>query len=332
MKIVTWDSPIVDFLSAGNVIYVENKEEYLWFANKMASIGLDMSRIYKYDPVFPMIVEYNNGKGFTRWDSPSKTLDDTIKECVSWYGCEPIKVSDLMKEPEDLSVKYEVVAPETARLHWWYDTPILIRNKETHEIKRIIVQQDYNAENPRDWGNLCTIVSVHGNWDISDKGHSMSREEMEEWLSSAKKEVEKGELHMRPVYMYDHSGQTISLEDFKDPWDSGVCAIIYMEKATALEANSTLTDDNWKQYANKCMQDEIEVYNDYISGDVHYIRVEKANTKWHLDVCTGKQTTSLEWEEDYDEIGGTCYGYERIFDTILSDIVGTTYEFIEEIK
>ena len=35
---------------------------------------------------------------------------------------------------------------------------------------------------------------------------------------------------IKPIYMYDHSGQTIRLTPFGDPWDSGVCGYIYAKK------------------------------------------------------------------------------------------------------
>lgn len=65
-----------------------------------------------------------------------------------------------------------------------------------------------------------------------------------------------------PVYMYDHSGITISTGPFGCPWDSGQVGLIYLEKKTCERHGIDFKD------AERIIKSEIEELDQYLTGDV----------------------------------------------------------------
>lgn len=75
-----------------------------------------------------------------------------------------------------------------------------------------------------------------------------------------------------PIYMYSHSGETISTTPFSCRWDSGLVGYIYMTATKAKENGFTKGKNiDWKK-VNECLKSEIKVYDMYIKGDVYGFR------------------------------------------------------------
>lgn len=155
-----------------------------------------------------------------------------------------------------------------------YGRPILMKGKDGNTYRLTITQDDASYwDNPRDWDNLCTIASIRGDWDISDRGFSLTADSFDDLVNDLRKDPN---VAMRPIYMYDHSGQTISLIPFGDPWDSGLCGVISAEKDKVFDwFGDECTEENWKDLALKAMESEIKVYDEYIRGEVYYYELEK---------------------------------------------------------
>ena len=215
-------------------------------------------------------------------------------------------------------MKYKVIEKENVTLYT--DEPIMVRNKSTGLIGRLTVDIDECAESPREWDNVATIVSRGGDWDISDEGWRMSAEEFAEFLHKKldKKCPEikgltdidhivncgsaKNYIVCKPIYMYDHSGQTISLSPFGCPWDSGRCGYIFVFKDKILKEFPDTNDDNWRNKAEEVIEFEIDVYDDYIRGNVYGYCLEEGHIVEHKDLVTGAIWTSTE----YDVIDSRC--------------------------
>lgn len=102
MKLVTWDSRLVDFLSGYNTVLVE-KQNITKFITKMETVGLDAGRLKSIsDSVGDLLIEYRNDKGFTYWNmldanNPAKdNLNAAIKRSIEWYGIEPLKLEEIL--------------------------------------------------------------------------------------------------------------------------------------------------------------------------------------------------------------------------------------------
>ena len=92
--------------------------------------------------------------------------------------------------------------------------------------------------------------------------------------------VEKA-YYILPLFLYDHSGITMSTGSFSCPWDSGQVGWIYIsiEKAAS---------EGWKtpEQAYKAMQAEVEEYDHYLTGQCYGYVVEDAEGEI-IDSCWG---------------------------------------------
>lgn len=121
-----------------------------------------------------------------------------------------------------------------------------------------------------------------------------------------------------PLYLYDHGGITMSTGRFSDKWDSGQVGYIYTDRETVLNTCGNANKKNWKKVAYKDMESEVEVYDQYLTGEVYGAITEIYNSE------TG------EWEEDEDRWGyfsnkwgdnlireiASDFGINKIFDDI----------------
>lgn len=85
----------------------------------------------------------------------------------------------------------------------------------------------------------------------------------------------------RPLYLYDHSGITISAGSFNDPWDSGQVGWQYITHQKLMEewgGDETL--------AKRSMDLELEAYDQYLRGEVYGFAVidEDGDT---VEACSG---------------------------------------------
>lgn len=99
MKIRTWDSPLVTFLSDGNTVILKNTEEFKEFSKQMEVLGIDVSSLNRANTRLGLLVEFNNGKGVTYWNY-DKPIGQAIQESKKWYEIDPytweeIKINDL---------------------------------------------------------------------------------------------------------------------------------------------------------------------------------------------------------------------------------------------
>lgn len=72
-----------------------------------------------------------------------------------------------------------------------------------------------------------------------------------------------------PIYMYEHSGITISHGDFGDRWDSGQVGWHYITKE---KLESDFNGD--VEAAKHCLEGELETYDHYLRGNVWIVDVE----------------------------------------------------------
>lgn len=133
----------------------------------------------------------------------------------------------------------------------------------------INIGYDTDAESPRTWDNLGTMICFHGKYCLGDK-HDLCSRDFEDWdaveqyLRKTHKPVILYELHL-----YDHSGLTISTSPFAYRWDSGQVGFILATRADILAAYRAkrLSKRIIKQ-AKQCILAEVRDYDSYIGGIV----------------------------------------------------------------
>lgn len=151
--------------------------------------------------------------------------------------------------------------------------------KEIYKDYTITVEQDTDAENPREDDNLGTMICFHSKFNLGDK-HDFDPEE-------AYKLENKKDIIKLPLYLYDHSGITMSTTKFASSWDSGKVGFIYVTKEKIRK------EYNWKHITKKryseiikYLQAEVKMYNQYLIGDIYYYRImedyKEINVCWNF--------------------------------------------------
>ena len=96
MKLITYDSKLIHFLSGNNTIITKNKNEYETFCKTMNIVGLSTERLDKIAQQrnYKMVIEYVNGKGFSFWNQ-TEDLEKAIKESTQWYYEQPFNIEEI---------------------------------------------------------------------------------------------------------------------------------------------------------------------------------------------------------------------------------------------
>jgi hypothetical protein len=142
-------------------------------------------------------------------------------------------------------------------------------NKGDFEIK---IFQDEFAENPRSWDNMFKMVCFHNHYDLGDKTNLNQNsfngwDELKEYLIK-----EEEAVFILPLYLYDHSGITISTTPFGYRWDSGQIGFIYTTNKLLEEMGHPLnvSKDKLKKWAIA----ETKIYDNYLTGEVFSFQLE----------------------------------------------------------
>lgn len=124
------------------------------------------------------------------------------------------------------------------------------------------------------------------------------------------------------LYLYGHSGITMSTGSFVDSWDSGQVGYIYTDKKTVLKTCGNANKRNWKKIAYADMQGEVDVYDQYLTGEVYGVITEEYNAE------------DDDWEEK-----DSCWGFfnDKWGDELIKEVAldfgvsETLYEKMDEV-
>lgn len=94
--------------------------------------------------------------------------------------------------------------------------------------------------------------------------------------------------HIRlPLYLYDHSGLTMSTAAFHCPWDSGQVGWIYVTHAALRkEHDMKRVSRRIREAALALMRVEVSEYDQYLTGDVWTVDIEDRDGEI-IDSCGG---------------------------------------------
>ena len=141
-------------------------------------------------------------------------------------------------------------------------------------LKAIIeYEPDPDFGNPREMDNVGTMICFHKRYNLGDK-HNLTLEEAIEVENDP-------DNFVLPVYIYDHSGITISTEPFSCPWDSGKLGFIYASKDKVKEEG--ISEDRILDI----LKSEVDYYDDFLTGEVYGVRVfdedeEEVESTWGI--------------------------------------------------
>jgi hypothetical protein len=148
---------------------------------------------------------------------------------------------------------------------------------------KLTIERDDNPENPREWDtHLGTMACKHSRYNLGDEGASI--DDIPE---------DDDDAIILPLYLYDHSGITMSTKPFSCSWDSGQVGYIYctIEQAIEMLGDRDVTVER----ITECLKKEVEVYDTYLRGDVYRYVIEEGtgcdccgNVQWEVvDSCCG---------------------------------------------
>ena len=192
------------------------------------------------------------------------------------------------------------------------------------------IVQDENPESPREWDNLGTMACWHKRYDLGD---TQPKEPPKEWLEhlaetmdipgrllywegkcldaswgasadwadeqydKAVEQILDREVVMLPLFLYDHSGITMSTAPFSCPWDSGQVGYIFV----TLE--HVRKEFSWKRMSAKrrarieeVLTAEVKAYDKYLRGEVFGYTVRDGKNDV-VDSCWGFYELATAQEE-----------------------------------
>lgn len=88
-----------------------------------------------------------------------------------------------------------------------------------------------------------------------------------------------------PVYMYDHSGISISTAPYSCPWDSGQVGWIYVSVEDISKEFGEFTSETMEK-AKGVLEGEVKTYSQYLEGDVYWFEAMDENNEI-VDSCGG---------------------------------------------
>ena len=226
-----------------------------------------------------------------------------------------------------------------------YDEQFFILESDGAKYK-LSFHQDNDSEDPRHWDPPATMLCWSKRYSLGDKHnydtindalyslceqYGLDAETICKFQDGDKSPKQRDQRIMdelkehvciKFIYMFDHSGITISVDDFRDAWDSGVVGIIYMDKQTTLDNFPNADEVSWYMIAEQHLRDEVNEYDQWINGDIYGYCLEK------LVKC---EHCNHEVEEHIDSMGG-FYGNDILTNGMLEylpeDIVNKLMEVL----
>lgn len=178
----------------------------------------------------------------------------------------------------------------------------------------IQIFNDFHPESPREWDNLGQMLCYHRRYLLGDQPNNISLEDAIKMEKDHKNEC-------LPIYLYDHSGLTVSTTPFHCPWDSGKLGVIVVtpEKMRKEFGVKRITKEH-RLKTREILAQEVKTYDQYLTGRVYgYVVADETGND--IDSCWGIY-------DDYD--GEYILGEARL--AIDSYLKGEEDKIAEHIK
>ena len=154
---------------------------------------------------------------------------------------------------------------------------------------KIEIYHHEDAESPlTHFGNLGTMYTRHHRYNIGENfdEHLYEEEVFDGEFGVFKKSFLRQYIAL-PLYLYDHSGQTINTTGFSCPWDTSRIGII------AVSLDDVRKEYGWKNITKKrreqietYLRAQVKLYDDYVRGSVYGFRLIDPDGEEH-DSCWG---------------------------------------------
>ena len=144
---------------------------------------------------------------------------------------------------------------------------------------RLTIDTDNDPQNPREWDDYTTMVCAHNRYSLGDEP-ARGIERHRDWELYLKENildgVEEDDVIWLPLYLYDHSGITMSTTPFSSQWDSGQVGWIYAHKDALMDIPDVYEDNHFNDdKAYEVLKNVVKTYDQYLRGDVYSYTLEK---------------------------------------------------------
>lgn len=161
----------------------------------------------------------------------------------------------------------------------------------------IEIHYDDNAESPREWDNITEFHCSHKRYTTGDKNFNYRHGQ--DCIDVAKQAKKQGDIVL-PLYLYDHSGITISLSPFSCPWDSGQVGFVIIRREKMLkEFGYKKFTKSLKDKAHKIAQGEVETYDKYLRNEVYgFVVDDYKDSCWgfyDIEECIEEAKEMVDW-------------------------------------
>ena len=136
---------------------------------------------------------------------------------------------------------------------------------------------DDSTDTPRNDTNVATILTWERDYDSPDENDDTFKEFAEKhgvdiskkWgLDSVMEAMRKEGYYVVPVYALHHGVSHYSIDDFNDPWDSGVVGVAFCKKQEGLPDND--------EHLRKIIDREVKTYDAWVNGEIYgVVRLDK---------------------------------------------------------
>lgn len=165
---------------------------------------------------------------------------------------------------------------------------------------RLKIVQSEDSSSPREDMEFDSImVSYHRNYLLGD----ISVGDPIDWLEDTMKVRKEGEYTKErfdvlrekflstfialPIYLYNHSGLTISTSPFSCPWDSGHVGFIYTPKEVIRKShNVKRVSPKLKASILENMEAQVKEYDTYLRGEIYGYQIVDSDDNV-VDSCYG---------------------------------------------
>lgn len=166
---------------------------------------------------------------------------------------------------------------------------------------KVFDDEDYCLNPREDFDNLGTMICFSRNHNIGD-GHEYNDTE-DFWMDLAfdycynsdtleEKSIEELQkivlkhIVILPIYIYDHSGITISTSSFGCSWDSGLVGYIYVTKEKVRkEFGVKRISSKFKEKILTYLKNEVDTYDYFLRGEVCSYEIADIKSNEILDSC-----------------------------------------------
>lgn len=152
---------------------------------------------------------------------------------------------------------------------------------------KIVCDNDHSANPVKEWDTLGTFSCFHNRYDLSGPGAIEDMDELKEL-------IERPDVLSLPLYLYDHSGITISTGPFSCPWDSGQVGHIHITHEKIKKEYGNTKPETLKKVKGY-LQGEVDTFDAYLTGQVYGYQVDgepepgedRDTAEENIDSCYG---------------------------------------------